>query len=101
MSVHLHGTRAKYVQGCRCNLCELVNAIPTKPRTPAAASVPTGKTRAHILALRDAGWSFRQIADRSGYHSNTLRRIADRTTLWTSPYTEEDICSIPVRSAAA
>lgn len=100
MAIQHHGTRAKYLHGCRCNLCVLVHEIPSKPRTPDAMSVPTGRTRAHILALREAGMSFQEIADVSGYHANTLRKIANQTTLWTSPFTEEDVLSIPVPSAA-
>lgn len=100
MAIHHHGTPSKYEQGCRCNLCILVHEDPVK-RPVSPQSVPTGEVRIHILALRANGWSFRDLAETSGYHVNTLRRIENQTTLGTSTYLVEDILSIPMRSAAA
>lgn len=100
MPTFLHGTSAMWRNGCRCNLCTLVHAVDGAPEKPMPQSVSATEASAHIAALREAGWTIQAIADRSGYHRNTIDGIAKGRTLWTSRFIAEDVCSIPVGVAA-
>lgn len=97
MSIYAHGTRKRHAQGCRCNLCVLVDAA---YGPPTSGSVPAAKTRDHIHALQDAGWTINAIADRSGYSRQCVGGIGSGRTLFTSRFIAEDIQSIPVGAAA-
>lgn len=98
----LHGTPARYAQGCSCNLCVLVDAIYGPPKHTASFSkVDAAPARRHITALRAAGWRIQEIADRTGYHESTIRAIGVGRTKTAADHTVTDICSIPIQEVAA
>lgn len=103
MAIQPHGTRTRYtLNGCRCGLCSLANAqYQADLKKGVRRSVTTGPVREHIAALRADGWTLQAIADRSGYHVQTISNIANGRTLWTSRYASEDILSIPLAEVAA
>ncbi len=62
---YLHGSRARYVSGCRCAPCTEANREYARMRTklPPNPLVPAGRARAHILKLRKRGIGRRTLAD--------------------------------------
>ena len=86
-----HGTVAGYQGGCRCSGCG--RARNRYDRTWKAARkvlagrevvwmVPTARVRAHVVRLRDAGWSVRQIGEASGWSEQTVRRLQRSDRCW-------------------
>lgn len=98
-----HGTRSKYsIDSCRCAPCTRANADYQKAyyhhggfRTVDAAPV-----RAHLLALREDGWTQVAIAARSGYNIDTIRKICQGRVQRVKADTAMDLLSIPVRAVA-
>lgn len=84
-----HGTRARYVGGCRCASCRAANSRYGSSRVRAKAAgdwnglVPAARARAHIEALRAEGVGLRTVADVSGVARSVLAALVSgqRTAL--------------------
>ena len=76
-----HGTRVKYLGGCRCLPCRAANAGYECRRLQARRSgdwnglIPAGRARQHLLALSSAGVGRRTVADIAGVPQSLLHRI--------------------------
>lgn len=76
-----HGTRVKYMGGCRCLPCRAANARYECRRLAARRSgdwnglIPAGRARQHLLALSRAGVGRRTVADITGVPQSLLHRI--------------------------
>lgn len=63
-----HGTRLRYVGGCRCDLCRAANRNYERKRAAARAAgdwngiVPAAEARAHLLRLRRRGIGTRSVS---------------------------------------
>lgn len=71
-----HGTRGRYVMGCRCDECRAANAADRRARLVRRPLVPVEPVVAHLRALQAAGMSRARIARRAGVAESTLDRIA-------------------------
>lgn len=81
---HVHGTRAAYVKDrCRCKRCTRANTADSRTshreRTYGRWEpyVDAGPAREHILALREAGFGLRRIAQLADVSTTTLRAMID------------------------
>lgn len=76
-----HGTRVRYVAGCRCDECTLANRTYARARLQAQRSgdwnglVDAGAARRHIERLSAAGVGRRTIADISGVADSSIQEI--------------------------
>lgn len=80
-----HGTRSRYVAGCRCEPCAAANRKYASLRERygwadqvAARWVDPCHAYAHILWLRTQGVGLRMISDQSGVARSTLAQLARR-----------------------
>ena len=71
-----HGTRSRYVGGCRCEDCRASNAADRRARLVRRPLVPVEPVVAHLRALQSTGMSRARIAHRAGVAESTLDRIA-------------------------
>jgi hypothetical protein len=75
-----HGTANRYRRGkCRCEACTRAcrdAARRARNGDQPSGLVPVAPIRAHLLALHDAGETWRQIADRIGYSMGAIYGIA-------------------------
>lgn len=76
MSERQHGTRSRYVGGCRCDECKSANAADRRTRRKATPLVPVEPVVAHLRALQAAGVGRRRIARAAQIAESTLDRIA-------------------------
>lgn len=76
-----HGTRLKYLGGCRCLPCRAANARYESHRIHARRNgdwngiVSAGRARRHLLALSRAGVGRRTVAEISGVPQSTVHQI--------------------------
>lgn len=76
-----HGTRLKYLGGCRCLSCRAANARYEGERHTARRNgdwdglIPAGRARQHLLALSRVGVGRRTVADIAGVPQSVLHRI--------------------------
>lgn len=76
-----HGTRLKYLGGCRCLPCRAANARYESLRIRARRAgdwngmVSAGRARRHLLALARSGVGRRTVADISGVPQSTVHQI--------------------------
>lgn len=76
-----HGTRSRYVAGCRCTPCRKANTVSESDRRrrqlygAPGAYVPSSAARAHLHALLAAGHSVRAIARAAGVSRQTVIRL--------------------------
>lgn len=83
-----HGTRTRYVQGCRCDKCKRANAIYRAEfrarekegeivdrRGTRPGRVDVAETLAAIVSARSVGVSLARIAKRSRVSETTLSKI--------------------------
>ena len=76
-----HGSRVKYLGGCRCLPCRAANARYECRRLQARRSgdwnglIPAGRARQHLLALSRAGVGRRTVADIAGVPQSLVHRI--------------------------
>jgi lambda repressor-like predicted transcriptional regulator len=71
-----HGTRSRYVGGCRCEDCRTANAADRRARVVRRPLVSVAPVVTHLRALQSAGMSRARIAHRAGVAESTLDRIA-------------------------
>ena len=76
MSERQHGTRSRYVGGCRCDECRGANAADRRARRTRTPLVPVEPVVAHLRALQAAGVGRRRIARAALVAESTLDRIA-------------------------
>ena len=76
MSNRQHGTRSRYVGGCRCDDCRKANAAHAKATRKRTPLVPVEPVVAHLRALQAAGASRARIARAARVAESTLDRIA-------------------------
>lgn len=76
-----HGTRSRYVKGCRCDACTVANREYAKGRYHAQKAglsnglVKADDARAHLALLRRCGVGLRTVADVAGVGRSVLQRI--------------------------
>lgn len=80
-----HGTRSRYVSGCRCEHCRYANRVYSRERAQASRRgdgnplVEAGPVRAHLLALRRDGIGRQSVADVAGVSRTAIARITTGT----------------------
>jgi hypothetical protein len=95
-----HGTRARYVTGCRCEPCSEANRSYARMRQKYNRGgdwnglVPADKARAHMLKLSKKGIGRRTVQDISGVGDTTLQRIRNGTKKQIRKKTEEAILAV-------
>jgi len=78
---YAHGTRARYVAGCRCGACRRANTAYEKERASARARgdwnglVDAGPVRAHLRALSREGVGYKSVAAATDVAPSTLTKI--------------------------
>ncbi|MBL8909852.1 MAG: hypothetical protein JNM17_04020 [Archangium sp.] len=76
-----HGSRSRYVKGCRCEPCTVANREYAKGRYHAQKAglanglVKADDARAHLALLRRCGVGLRTVADVAGIGRSVLQRI--------------------------
>ncbi|GAA1123691.1 hypothetical protein [Nocardiopsis composta] len=77
-----HGTRARYVAGCRCDACRTANRTYNSTRNRAAVYgrpttdlVDAAPAREHVRALMAAGMGTRAIAEAAGIERKSVQRL--------------------------
>lgn len=70
-----HGTRSRYVGGCRCELCRAANTADRKARYKPRPLVPAAPVADHVRALQAVGLSRARIARIARVGESTLDRV--------------------------
>lgn len=73
-----HGSRARYLAGCRCLLCRAANAEYRTDcyRAPETVQLVSAKrVRRHLQVLRRCGMGYREVARKAGVDPKHLRQI--------------------------
>lgn len=76
-----HGTRLRYMSGCRCVPCRAANSRYETLRLRRRAMgdwngyVPAAEARAHVLALSDRGMGYKRVATAAGVSAAVLSKI--------------------------
>lgn len=72
-----HGTRSRYVKGCRCEPCRKANREYAKARAHAAFNglINSDEARLHLDLLAKNGVGLRSVADVAGIGRSVLQRI--------------------------
>lgn len=109
-----HGTRSKYVAGCRCEPCTVANRVYARDAGRRRARVGYGieppspprhvdatETREHIAWLRSQGVGSRTIMRQTGLARSTLRKIVNGERTLISPRTAQLVLAIGRHNAAA
>jgi hypothetical protein len=111
-----HGTRIRYLDGCRCENCKHANARYHQERRAARRIglgnklVPAARVRRHLARLSRLGIGRKTIGDASGVSDNTIqavksgrkRRIrqrVERAILGVSAAAIGDACLVPGEKA--
>lgn len=81
-NAHPHGTKQRYVYGCRCTPCRTAQS---EYRARCAAgildTVDADAARTHARRLRDVGWTVNDLADRTDVNPSAISHlIAGRTS---------------------
>lgn len=101
-----HGSRMRYIGGCRCDDCRAANTAYERERAVARKSgdwngfVPSDKARAHILRLSAQGVGRRAIADASDVALSIVGRIRNGERPTIRARTERRILAVTVEMAA-
>lgn len=76
-----HGTRIRYMTGCRCVPCRAANSRYSVHRAQEQAKgrsngiVPAGAVKAHVRALSRKGMGYKRVADTAGVARSTVSGI--------------------------
>jgi len=76
-----HGTRARYVAGCRCFQCRSANSLYQRQREQAIKEgderglVPVTRSVRHIKALSEKGIGYKVVADAAGVASSIVSKM--------------------------
>ena len=100
LAVTPHGIRARYVSGCRCDLCRKANTEYAVKRERIKklggwnGLVSAKNARKHILQLAKKGVGRRSISDISGIPESTIIKIKNKERLNIRKATETAILSV-------
>jgi len=95
-----HGTRIRYVSGCRCGACRAANTAYERGRAKARRRgdwnglVSSAAARAHLDALSAAGVGRRTVGDISGVSDSILSAIRRGTKTHVRARTEKAILAV-------
>lgn len=95
-----HGRRARYVAGCRCELCRTANRNYARKRAKAQREgdwnglVPADRARAHLLSLSRKGVGRRAVAAATDIADSVLHKIRQGTRRKIRARTERLILSV-------
>ena len=83
-----HGTRSRYVDGCRCDRCREANRLYYHQRKRHGTDlIDAGEARRIIQRLRNRGVGIRRLAHLTGLRRSTLQNIAAGRTRRVHPDT--------------
>jgi hypothetical protein len=94
------GTRAKYVAGCRCDLCRVANCKYAKRQSVLAATgrgnplVPSDTVRAHLRWLSAQGIGLRAVAEAARVNRKILLAIRKGTRPHIRRQSEERVLAV-------
>jgi len=98
---HDHGTRVRYVLGCRCDACRRANTTYAVARYRAQriagdwnGLVPAAAARKHLVALSRRGVGLKSVAATSDVPKTTLAAIKARRRVQIRARTERRILSV-------
>ncbi len=95
-----HGRRARYVAGCRCELCTTANRNYARKRSRAQREgdwnglVPASRARSHLLSLSRRGVGRRAVTAATDIADSVLHRIRQGTKLQIRARTERLILAV-------
>ena len=95
-----HGTRLKYMAGCKCMLCRAANSNYEAARKVERLSgrwngiVPAAKARKHIIKLSKLGIGYKTVADIAGLACSTVAKIKSGTSKNLRAQNEKAILSV-------
>jgi hypothetical protein len=95
-----HGTRARYVSGCRCDLCRKANRDYAHKRAVKQifgdwnGLVDSSRARRHILRLSTHGIGRRSVSQASGVAQSVIHEIRQGTKKTIRARTEKQILSV-------
>jgi len=98
-----HGTRARYVRGCRCDSCRAANTAyyhtMMKKRIWHGGNplVDAGPARTHLLKLSKLGIGRRWVHAQCGVADSTLQKISGGTQTQCRKETSEAILAVPTK----
>jgi hypothetical protein len=101
-----HGTRIRYVAGCRCDECRHANTLYARKRAAERRAgnvgdiVPADKVRAHLAALSAAGIGRRTVHDVSGVAETVICNIIHGKRTRVRASTERAILAVTAAAAA-
>lgn len=97
MTVRTHGTRAKYNrEKCRCQPCIQANTdYQRRWRLNPPSLVEVAAPREHVTALLASGWTYKALAETTGYSYQTFQDVMRRSK-HVREETAEDILSVPL-----
>ncbi len=101
-----HGTRVRYLGGCRCSDCRQANTQYERDRQKARAEgdwngiVDAAAARQHLLALADQGVGRRAVADASDVPGTILCEVRSGRKTKIRARTEKKILAVTVAMAA-
>lgn len=95
-----HGTRLKYMSGCKCLDCKAANSQYERERKKARKEgkwngiISAKKARSHIKRLSKKGIGYKTIADVAGLAASTLFKIKSGERLYLRAENERRILSV-------
>lgn len=101
-----HGTRVKYIGGCRCELCRKANSLYESARAKARRAgdwngiVPADRARAHLKALARAGIGRRAVEAVSDVPNSILQEIKQGKRTRIRARTERKVLAVGKAQAA-
>jgi hypothetical protein len=104
---HSHGTRVRYMTGCKCMLCRAANSRYETERAKARANgdwngvIPAVRARAHLKMLAKAGIGRRLVEAISGVGNSTLQEIKTGRKKNIRARTERRILAVTTEARAA
>jgi hypothetical protein len=104
-----HGTRSRYVTGCRCDDCRDANRVYENDRNRARIYghtspnpfVDAAPVRAHLLRLTEAGLDRRTVADAADVPPSTVAEVIAATKAKLRTTTAQRLLAVTVATIAA
>lgn len=104
---HAHGTRVRYVTGCKCMLCRAANSRYETERAKARANgdwngiIPAVRARRHLKMLAKHGIGRRLVQDISGVANSALQEIKNGSKRNIRARTERRILAVTIDARAS
>jgi hypothetical protein len=104
---HPHGTRVRYVTGCKCMLCRAANSRYESARKIARENgdwnglIPADRARAHLRNLARNGIGRRLVADISGVGNTILQEVKMGRKRTIRARTERAILAVTIEARAS